>query len=59
MQIDVKCGVLDQLSHSGDRLLWVGVCYGLASVVLRGPLTSSSQELLGQSLPFWYVVSVG
>ena len=26
-------------------------CYGLASVFVHGPLTSSSQELLGQSKP--------
>ena len=32
---------LGDLSHSGDLLLWVGVC--------RRALTSSSQELLGQS----------
>ena len=39
---------LGYLSHSGVLLLWVGV---------RRPLTSSSQELLGQQI--WYVASVG
>ena len=34
-------------------------CHGLASVVVRRPLTSSSQELLGQSLRNWYVSFVG
>ena len=39
---------LGQLSHSGDLLLWVGVRRRASFVVRRG-LTSSSQELLGQS----------
>ena len=39
---------LGHLSHSGDLLLWVGVRRRASSVVRR-PLTSSSQELLGQS----------
>ena len=38
------------LGHSGDLLLWVGVRRH-ASRVVRRPLTSSSQELLSQSLP--------
>ena len=37
------------MSHSGDLLLWVGVRRALC--VLHRPLTFSSQELLGQSLP--------
>ena len=40
--------LLGHLSHSGDLLLWVGVRRRAWSVVRR-PLTSSSQELLGQS----------
>ena len=36
--------LLDHLSNSGDLLLWIGV------ILVRHPLTSSSQELLGQSL---------
>ena len=39
---------LGHLSHSGDLLLWVGV-RRRPSCVVRRPLTSSSQELLGQS----------
>ena len=39
---------LGHLSHSGDLLLWVGV-RRRAVCVIRRPLTSSSQELLGQS----------
>ena len=39
---------LGHLSHSGDLLLWVGVRRRASFVVLRA-LTSSSQELLGQS----------
>ena len=39
---------LGHLSHSGDLLLWVGV-RRRASCVVRRALTSSSQELLGQS----------
>ena len=41
-------GFLGHLSHSGDLLLWVGVRRRLSCVVGRA-LTSSSQELLGQS----------
>ena len=46
---------LGHLSHSGDLLLWVGVRRRAVCVVrrpssvVRRPLTSSSQELLGQS----------
>ena len=46
---------LGHLSHSGDLLLWVGVrrrssfVVRRASCVVRRALTSSSQELLGQS----------
>ena len=40
--------LLGHLSHSGDLLLWVGV-RRRASCVVRRALTSSSQELLGQS----------
>ena len=39
---------LGHLSHSGDLLLWVGV-RRRSSCVVRRALTSSSQELLGQS----------
>ena len=46
---------LGHLSHSGDLLLWVGVrrrssfVVRRASCIVRRALTSSSQELLGQS----------
>ena len=40
--------LLGHLSHSGDLLLWVSVRRRPSSVVRRA-LTSSSQELLGQS----------
>ena len=40
---------LGHLSHSGDLLLWVGVRRRPSSSVVRRALTSSSQELLGQS----------
>ena len=44
----VGIGFLGHLSHSGDLLLWVGVRRRPSSIVRR-PLTSSSQELPGQS----------
>ena len=43
----VQAYLLGHLSHSGDLLLWVGV-RRRAVCVVRRPLTSSSQELLGQ-----------
>ena len=46
--IAVEKNLLGHLSHSGDLLLWVGVRHR-ASFVVRRALTSSSQELLGQS----------
>ena len=42
--------LLGHLSHSGDLLLWVGIRRCVSFIVCR-PLTSSSQELFGQSLP--------
>ena len=39
---------LGHLNHSGDLLVWAGVCRHPSCGVCR-PLTSSSQELLGQS----------
>ena len=47
--------LLGHLSHSGDLLLWVGVRRRAScgvrrpSSIVHRPLTSSSQELLGQS----------
>ena len=41
MNFELEHSFLGHLSHSGDLLRWVGV--------RRRALTSSSQELLGQS----------
>ena len=59
IKLNICLGIWYHLGrHSGDLLLWVGVRRRLSSVVHRA-LTSSSQELLGQSYQIWYVASVG